>query len=628
MSTEFIKWPSNTSLAITDLTDVLITNLQIGDSLVWNGTDFVNKNVNTISAGPGQQFYLVDDNLVAGPTAATSVQNLSHSPNVTDHDHDTTAVPIWSSNAPLLIGNYSFATPLTISEIQAGQWQFAIWASYDHNISGNSSILMNITRIVTGTGTITITGSGATRTATVSGSTPFQNTAGNNKLNTGDASSNASLSSYIQVPGGIFPITAYTSASVVTITVPTAYVNDTAAAFDIWYPLFELTSGSLVSPNPTLYTVTSTQPGFAVNASDTIGLQTFGSSTASFSGAASTPGYYHSNNSTNTQFTSPIAILHDDLSGLQGGASGQYYHLTAAQYAAVTYQGNTFNGLTQLVQTDSSGRLPAIDGSQLTHLPAGGQSFPPSNDLSMGGYSFTNLSSLSFTNALGVVMNASNKGVTIGKSATINSNTNGEVAIGDGSSCGSYSVAIGHSTTSGTTSAIVGWGCTASDYCVGLGNQISVPYASAFVGQGITSYSSGNIYSSAVGGSISIFAAAATCVGFRATAFKANTIALGYSAGYHSAYDATLPSVFIDSIDRGTAAGEKTTGLMYGNVDATYARGTPATQQLTINAPLTVAETVTILAHTLPSSPVAGMIAFDGTHFQGYNGTAWKQLDN
>ena len=37
----------------------------------------------------------------------------------------------------------------------------------------------------------------------------------------------------------------------------------------------------------------------------------------------------------------------------------------------ITTQGNTFNGASQLVQLDSSGKLPAIDGSQLTNLPAG-----------------------------------------------------------------------------------------------------------------------------------------------------------------------------------------------------------------------------------------------------------------
>jgi hypothetical protein len=38
----------------------------------------------------------------------------------------------------------------------------------------------------------------------------------------------------------------------------------------------------------------------------------------------------------------------------------------------ITNQGNVFNGNSQLVQTESDGKLPAIDGSQLTNLPGGG----------------------------------------------------------------------------------------------------------------------------------------------------------------------------------------------------------------------------------------------------------------
>lgn len=38
----------------------------------------------------------------------------------------------------------------------------------------------------------------------------------------------------------------------------------------------------------------------------------------------------------------------------------------------ITTQGNTFNGASQLVQLDSSTRLPAVDGSQLTNLPVQG----------------------------------------------------------------------------------------------------------------------------------------------------------------------------------------------------------------------------------------------------------------
>ena len=38
----------------------------------------------------------------------------------------------------------------------------------------------------------------------------------------------------------------------------------------------------------------------------------------------------------------------------------------------LTTQGNTFNGANQLVKLDNSGKLPAVDGSNLTNLPGGG----------------------------------------------------------------------------------------------------------------------------------------------------------------------------------------------------------------------------------------------------------------
>lgn len=52
------------------------------------------------------------------------------------------------------------------------------------------------------------------------------------------------------------------------------------------------------------------------------------------------------------------------LSGVEAGAE--------ANDANTTLEGNTFNGTEQLVKTDATGRLPAIDGSQLTGLAGGG----------------------------------------------------------------------------------------------------------------------------------------------------------------------------------------------------------------------------------------------------------------
>lgn len=53
----------------------------------------------------------------------------------------------------------------------------------------------------------------------------------------------------------------------------------------------------------------------------------------------------------------------------------------------ITTQGNTFNGANQLVQLDSAGKLPAIDGSQLTNIPAGSNSL---NAISMDQNNFNN----------------------------------------------------------------------------------------------------------------------------------------------------------------------------------------------------------------------------------------------
>lgn len=55
-------------------------------------------------------------------------------------------------------------------------------------------------------------------------------------------------------------------------------------------------------------------------------------------------------------------------------ASGpaQWVYLQPAEN--VTTQGNAFNGASQLVKLDGAGKLPALDGSQLTNLPGGGSS--------------------------------------------------------------------------------------------------------------------------------------------------------------------------------------------------------------------------------------------------------------
>lgn len=91
--------------------------------------------------------------------------------------------------------------------------------------------------------------------------------------------------------------------------------------------------------------------------------------------------------STHLYFTTARAIAAVDISGKVDKVAGK--QLSTEDYttaektklagiaagaqvndASTTLQGNTFNGISQLVKTDGSGKLPAIDGSQLTNLPA------------------------------------------------------------------------------------------------------------------------------------------------------------------------------------------------------------------------------------------------------------------
>jgi hypothetical protein len=61
-------------------------------------------------------------------------------------------------------------------------------------------------------------------------------------------------------------------------------------------------------------------------------------------------------------------FLYADANGQAVGAS----NFTTFDVLQLTKQGNTFNGVSQLVKTNASGQLPAIDGSLLTGISGGG----------------------------------------------------------------------------------------------------------------------------------------------------------------------------------------------------------------------------------------------------------------
>jgi hypothetical protein len=206
----------------------------------------------------------------------------------------------------------------------AGIYDFTIWAGVD-SIAGGS--VTTITRqIYTSTpfvvGTVTTTGTGSSRTATASSGTPFA-------TSVIDASATNTVASYLQTPQGLYQITARTSDTVVTITTPSGYTNESAVAGTVWKKLFGITTPEItsISPNYTVFDVVTTQPSTVVTAATKMGILGFVTSDAT-----RTISLTYNGEDRNTHVNTPLANLHNDLAGLQGGTNTEYFHSTSAEY--------------------------------------------------------------------------------------------------------------------------------------------------------------------------------------------------------------------------------------------------------------------------------------------------------
>jgi hypothetical protein len=72
---------------------------------------------------------------------------------------------------------------------------------------------------------------------------------------------------------------------------------------------------------------------------------------------------YFSHNGTTrySHFSTPLVVLHNDTAGLQGGSTGEYYHLTAAQVAPATAVASTTSlGLAPQATAPASGLVSVL----------------------------------------------------------------------------------------------------------------------------------------------------------------------------------------------------------------------------------------------------------------------------
>jgi hypothetical protein len=79
-----------------------------------------------------------------------------------------------------------------------------------------------------------------------------------------------------------------------------------------------------------LITVSSVQSSFACNSTDKLVIRVYGKSTHN-----NTLHVIHNGTLHYSHFHTPLVLAHNDIAGLQGGTSNEYFHLTESEYVGV-----------------------------------------------------------------------------------------------------------------------------------------------------------------------------------------------------------------------------------------------------------------------------------------------------
>lgn len=276
-----------------------------------------------IGASIGTQFFIDDTAIIpAGSWPQTvALHTLLKSPSSSVESTDTASV----NNNKALLDQYLYNAGVWGTQIDWWEWEFDTYAATTW-WAANCFIIHAIYDVFAWAWTITITGSGTSRTATVTGGTPFVSW---------DANADISLCGYLQTPNWVFAITWFTSSSVVTITTLSTYTNETWVAYSVHRNLFQATSSAFTQNAVNLYSTLTVQPAFTLVGwwSDKLCVRYFAYKNNAWWATIS---LYQGWTAHYSHFHAPIVIRHNDLAWLQWGtgswASGQMYHLTSAEY--------------------------------------------------------------------------------------------------------------------------------------------------------------------------------------------------------------------------------------------------------------------------------------------------------
>ncbi len=314
---------------VSSLSDVSLSSTAVNDALVWDGTKWVNRSIATVSAGAGVNFYPNARVIIANTSGTTGqnswgIETMLKTP--LDSAERVDAINVTAANTPLIAGAYLYNTALGRTSIDAGAWNFDFYASVSSVGGGRvSSITKNIYRVRPNSlSTVTITGTGTSRKCKSSANTgkPFA-------ADSVTPSATRTTCSFVQTPKGLYQITAHNNDTSVTILVPTTYTNESAVAFSTWKKMFGNSTGTItaLTTNYALYSTTSIQPAFTFETKDKIGKVIFG-----VSNNTTTVNYVYQGTERYSHIVTPLAVLHDNLAGLN---AADYQHLTQAQKAIV-----------------------------------------------------------------------------------------------------------------------------------------------------------------------------------------------------------------------------------------------------------------------------------------------------
>jgi hypothetical protein len=325
---------------INDLSDVSAPSPAIDDQLVWNGMNWISRTGVTVSGSAGIDFFADDASIIStGPgQSAYAVEALLKIPR-TIAEQPQVVEATTTTTSPKIIECYLYNSALGRTQLDAGTWTVNTYCSVN-GASGTPQIDRNVYRVIQGVGTLVMSSTGTTRTATASTGTPFA---------AGDGTADVSTCGYLQTPDGIFPITTGAvggDAKVAAVTTLVGYTNEgsstpiPAGDWKVWKRLFGVNTGNIayLSTNYGLIPKQSVQGVHALTAdgSDRLGEIVFGRSTST-----SRIIYYVHNGEVNaSNFRTPLITLHNNMSGLNA-VGGNYQHLTDANHTALTGGGAT-----------------------------------------------------------------------------------------------------------------------------------------------------------------------------------------------------------------------------------------------------------------------------------------------